>query len=95
MATVGVCIDAAHLHDVARNAVRAAITADEPEASVDILARRFKVQANTIVDSRTGLVTVVVRRRHRLGIPIVGRLIPPLALGASATMLREPPIVLA
>lgn len=94
MATTGLCLDIARLDDVARNAARSAITANDPAAAAAAIARNAGASADTAVHARTGLVTVTVRRAHRFPVPLLGGIAPRVTLVASATMLREPPIVL-
>lgn len=94
LGTLGLCLDINRLDDVARTAVRSAITADDASSAAAAVARAFRLTATTNVDERTGLVTVTVRSRRRVPIPVVGHLLPRLVLHGSATMMREPPIVL-
>lgn len=94
LGTVGLCLDIARLDDIARNAVRSAVTADDPSRAADAVARAFRVSANTTVNDRTGIVTVTVRLVRPLPVPVIGRLVPRVSLRGSASMMREPPIVL-
>lgn len=94
LGTVGLCLDATRLDDVARNAVRSAVTADDPSRAAEAVAREFRVAASTSVNDRTGIVTVTVRLVRPLPIPVLGRLVPRVSLRGSASMMREPPIVL-
>lgn len=94
LGVLAICLDVGRLDDIARTAVRSAITADDPADAADAVARAFRVRADTSVNERTGLVTVIVSFRRPLPIPIIGRIVPPLSLRGSATMMREPPIVL-
>ena len=93
LGTVGLCIDLARLNEVARSAARAAITANDPVVAARTVADRFSVQARTVIDERTGLVTVTVSHRRPLPLPLVGRLLPALRLTGSAVMIKEPPVV--
>ena len=88
------CMHLISLHDVARNAVRSAITADEPARAASAVAAQVGADARTHEDARTGTITVVVSKKARLPVPLLGRLLGSRTLSASATMLREPPIVL-
>lgn len=92
--TVGLCLDINRLDEIARTAVRSAITSDDPSAAASAVARAFRVSASTQVNDRNGLVTVTVTSRRRLPIPMVGHIVPRLTLRGSSTMMQEPPIVL-
>lgn len=94
LGTVGLCVDIVRLDTFARSVVRAAIVADDPVVAAREVSRRSKVEIVTKVDQRTGLVTVVARRPRAVPIPLLGRFVPRITLTASATMVREPPIVL-
>lgn len=94
LGTIGLCIDLARLNEVARSAARAAITAGDPVVAAGTVADRFTLRARTSIDERTGLVTVTVTHRRTVPIPLVGRLLPELELTGTATMIKEPPVVL-
>lgn len=94
LGTIGMCLDLARLHEVARGAARAAITAPDPNLAAETIADGFSARAETSIDERTGLVTVTVTRRRPLPLPVIGRLLPGIELVGTATMVREPPVVL-
>lgn len=94
VSTIGLCVQILRLDDAARDAARSAITANEPAVAAAVIARTVRATAETTVHPRTGLVTVTLRRAHRFPFPVIGWIAPRITLTASATMLREPPIVL-
>lgn len=94
LGTIGLCLDVVRLNEIARSAARAAITANDPSTAAGVVAERFSVRARTIVDERTGLVTVTVTHRRPLPLPVVGKLLPGLEIVGTSTMIREPPVVL-
>ena len=92
LATLSVCLDTLRLSDVARNAVRSAITSDNPTEAATAIAELSHVSAKTTTDDLTGLVTVDATMKKRF--PLLGRWLPSLSLHGTATMMREPPLVL-
>jgi Flp pilus assembly pilin Flp len=82
LATLSVCLDTLRLNDIARSAVRSAITSDNPSDAATAIALLSHVSATTTVDGITGL------------FPLLGRWLPSLSLHATSTMMREPPLVL-
>jgi Flp pilus assembly protein TadG len=92
LATLSVCLDTLRLNDIARSAVRSAITSDNPSAAATAIADLSHVSAVTITDESTGLVTVNATMKKRF--PLLGRWLPSLSLHGTATMMREPPLVL-
>ena len=92
LATLSVCLDSLRLNDTARNAVRSAITSDNPSDAASAVATLSQVSAVTTTDNSTGLITVEVSMKKRF--PLLGRWLPSLSLRATATMMREPPLVL-
>lgn len=90
----GLCLQIIVLQDTARNAVRAAITADDPSAAAAAVAALVDTRSTTTVDDDTHTVTVEVRKTVRIPVPLLGDFLGPRVLTASATMLREPPIAL-
>ena len=92
LATLSVCLDTLRLNDIARSAVRSAITSDNPSEAATAVAGLSQVSAITITDESTGLVTVNATMKKRF--PLLGRWLPSLSLHATSTMMREPPLVL-
>lgn len=92
LATLSVCLDTLRLNDIARSAVRSAITSDNPSDAASAIADLSHVSAKTTADDLTGLITVDVTMKKRF--PLLGRWLPSLSLHATATMMREPPVVL-
>jgi Flp pilus assembly protein TadG len=92
LATLSVCLDTLRLNDIARSAVRSAITSDNPSEAATAIADLSQVSAITITDESTGLVTVHATLKKRF--PLLGRWLPSLSLRGTATMMREPPLVL-
>jgi Flp pilus assembly protein TadG len=92
LATLSVCLDTLRLNDIARSAVRSAITSDNPSDAATAIADLSHVSAVTITDESTGLVTVEITMKKRF--PLLGRWLPSLSLHGTATMMREPPLVL-
>jgi Flp pilus assembly protein TadG len=92
LATLSVCLDTLRLNDIARSAVRSAITSDNPSEAATAIANLSHVSAVTITDESTGLVTVNATMKKRF--PLLGRWLPSLSLHGTATMMREPPLVL-
>jgi len=92
LATLSVCLDTLRLSDIARNAVRSAITSDNPTEAATAIAELSHVSAKTTTDDLTGLVTVDATMKKRF--PLLGRWLPSLSLHGTATMMREPPLVL-
>jgi hypothetical protein len=92
LATLSVCLDTLRINDIARNAVRSAITSDNPQDAATVIAHLSHVSAVTTIDETTGFVTVDITMKKRF--PVVGRWLPSLSLHAASTMMREPPQVL-
>lgn len=92
LATLSVCLDTLRLNDIARSAVRSAITSDNPSDAAIAIAGLSHVSATTTVDGVTGLITVDASMKKRF--PLLGRWLPSLSLHAKSTMMREPPLVL-
>mgnify|MGYP000315129728 FL=1 len=92
LATLSVCLDTLRLNDIARSAARSAITSDNPSDAAIAIADLSQVSAVTITDDLTGLVTVNATMKKRF--PLLGRWLPSLSLHGTATMMREPPLVL-
>ena len=92
LATLSVCLDTLRLNDIARSAVRSAITSDNPSEAATAIAGLSQVSARTTTDDLTGLVTVDVSLKKHF--PLLGRWLPSLSLHGTATMMREPPLVL-
>ena len=92
LATLSVCLDTLRLNDIARSAVRSAITSDNPSDAASAIADLSHVSATTTTDDLTGLITVDVTMKKRF--PLLGRWLPSLSLHGTATMMREPPLVL-
>lgn len=88
------CLQYVVLQDTARNAVRAAITAYDPSAAATAVAALFGTTSVTEIDDVSHTVTVEVRKQVRIPLPVLDKLIGPRVITATATMLREPPIVL-
>jgi hypothetical protein len=89
LATLSVCLDTLRLNDIARSAVRSAITSDNPSEAATAIADLSHVSAKTSTDELTGLVTVNATMKKRF--PLLGRWLPSLPLHGTATMMREPP----
>ncbi len=92
LATMSVCLDKLRLNDIARSAVRSAITSDNPSEAATAIAGLSHVSATTTVNGVTGLITVEASMKKRF--LLLGRWLPSLSLHATATMMREPPLVL-
>ena len=92
LATMSVCLYTLRLNDIARSAVRSAITSDNPSDAATAIALLSHVSATTTVNGVTGLITVEASMKKRF--PLLGRWLPSLSLHATATMMREPPLVL-
>jgi len=92
LATLSVCLDSLRLNDTARNAVRSAITSDNPSEAASAITTLSHVSVVTTTDDATGLITVNVTMKKRF--PLLGRWLPSLSLHGTATMMREPPLVL-
>ena len=92
LATLSVCLDTLRLNDIARSAVRSAITSDNPSEAARAIADLSHVLTTTTVDDVTGLITVDASTKKRF--PLLGRWLPSLSLHETATMMREPPLVL-
>ena len=92
LATMFVCLDTLRLNDIARSAVRSAITSDNPSEAATAIALLSHVSATTTINGVTGLITVEASMKKRF--PLLGRWLPSLSLHATATMMREPPLVL-
>ena len=92
LATLSVSLDTLRLNDIARSAARSAITSDNPSDAAIAIADLSQVSAVTITDDLTGLVTVNATMKKRF--PLLGRWLPSLSLHGTATMMREPPLVL-
>ena len=92
LATMLVCLDTLRLNDIARSAVRSAITSDNPSEAATAIALLSHVSATTTINGVTGLITVEASMKKRF--PLLGRWLPSLSLHATATMMREPPLVL-
>jgi len=92
LATLSVCLDTLRLNDIARSAVRSAITSEDPSDAATAIADLSHVYAVTITDDLTGRVTVNATMKKRF--PLLGRWLPSLSLHGTATMMREPPLVL-
>ena len=92
LATMSVCLDTLRLNDIARSAVRSAITSDNPSEAATAIALLSHVSATTTVNGVTGLITVEASMKKRF--PLLGRWLPSLSLHAKSTMMREPPLVL-
>lgn len=85
-----VCIDAIRLHDMARVAVRTAVTTDDPAATVSAVVAGRNVRAEVDDDLATQMVTVRLSRT----VPGLGWLSRMFGLSATVTMMREAPPVL-
>jgi len=92
LATLSVCLDTLRLNDIARSAVRSAITSDDPADAATAIGDLSHVTARTSTDESTGLVTVEITMKKQF--PLLGRWLPSLSLHETATMMREPPLVL-
>ena len=92
LATLSVSLDSLRLNDIARSAVRSAITSDNPSEAARAIADLTHVSAVTTTDESTGLVTVNATMKKQF--PLLGRWLPSLSLHGTATMMREPPLVL-
>ena len=92
LATLSVCLDTLRLNDITRNAVRSAITSDNPSDAAAAIADLSGVSATTTADDSSGLITVEITMKKRF--PLLGRWLPSLSLHGTATMMRDPPLVL-
>ena len=92
LATLSVCLDTLRLNDIARSAVRSAITSDNPSDAATAIADLSHVAVVTNTDESTGLVTVNATMKKKF--PLLGHWLPSLSLRGTATMMREPPLVL-
>ncbi|MFM1789995.1 MAG: hypothetical protein RLZZ526_322 [Actinomycetota bacterium] len=89
------CLDALALNDTARTTARiASVSADPMKTAGDYVTSRHPgVTARTVMDGSA--VTVRLRRRVTLRLPVVGRISIDIPLVAASTMAIEPPIVTA
>jgi Flp pilus assembly protein TadG len=85
-----VCLDAIRLHDMARTAVRSAVTTDDPVRTVAVMMEGKGVRVETTDDLATRMVTVTLSRSA----PGLGWLARRIGLSATVTMMREAPPVL-
>ncbi len=92
--TLSLCLSVLSLNDTARNAVRSAITAQDPASAATAVAQMARVTAKTEVDEVTGFVTVTVHSRHKISTLALLRWLPSMSISAQSTMLREPPLIL-
>jgi Flp pilus assembly protein TadG len=86
-----VCMKQLALSDVARSAVRVAVTADDPPTAVESLLRNTST-SSTVSENQNGIIRVEVRQPIRLAFFALPTQV--VQLRASASMMREPPIVL-
>lgn len=86
------CLDALALNDTARTTARiASVSADPVKTAGDYVTYRHPgVTARTVTDGTA--VTVRLRRRVTLRLPVVGRIGIDIPLVAASTMAIEPPI---
>ncbi len=85
------CLSVLALNDTARSAVRAAVTADHPTEAVSTLLAESRITSE-VNENENGIITVHLAEPFRvwfLSLPI-----HLIRLRASASMMREPPIVL-
>lgn len=88
--TTTVCLQYLALHDVARTAARAAVTADDPATAARAAVADARIALTVSEDG--DLVTVSARRTA--GVWWFSRFLPAPLLSQSVTMMREAPIVL-
>lgn len=87
------CLRLIQLHELARLATRAAVTATEPEAMVRSVLADHDVDVLVIHDEDDGTITVEVSARSR--VPLLTTVGRGLGLTARSTMMREAPPILA
>lgn len=91
LGVLSICINQLALNDEARSAVRTASTADNPEEAVHAFLRSNPASFS-VRETDNGIISVEIRQPIRMfffSLPL-----GPLQLRASASMMREPPIVL-
>ena len=91
LAVLGACLNVLALNDTARSAVRVADTANEPQQAVQEMLQHSSTSASVYEDSN-GIVTVSLSQPFKLW--LVNVPIAFVQLRASASMMREPPVVL-
>ena len=90
-AVLSACLNVLALNDVARSAARVAITAHQPEDAVQAMLQQSTIDSS-VIEQPNGIITVSVSRPFRFWLVDV-----PVAfvrMRASASMMREPPVVL-
>lgn len=92
--TLSLCLSVLSLNDTARNAVRSAITAQDPASAATAVAQMARVTAETEIDEVTGFVTVTVHSRHKISTIALLRWLPSMSISAQSTMVREAPLIL-
>jgi Flp pilus assembly protein TadG len=90
--TTVTCLQYIALHDTARIAVRAAITADDPAVAAQNAIQNRNISVSVSEDIVHGYLTVTAKRTG--GLWWFGKLLPSGILSQSVTMMREAPIVL-
>ena len=91
LAVLGACLNVLALNDTARSAVRVAVTANEPQQAVQEMLQHSSTSASVYEDSN-GIVTVSLSQPFKLW--LVNIPIALIRIRASASMMREPPVVL-
>lgn len=80
------------LLDDTRRAARIASVASDPAAAVRDMQATLPTRTEIDVETSNGLVTVVLRRKIAIAVPLLRRLNPTIDLEADLTMALEPPI---
>jgi hypothetical protein len=91
-AVLSVCVSVLGLEDSARILARAAATADDPAVAASQLATQMGMGASTDIDAGTGIITVTASRTVRVW--FFGGHLSPVVIHSSASILREPQVVL-
>lgn len=92
ISVLSVCTTVLALDDTARIIARAASTTDDPGETATRLGTTLGVNASAQVDASTDIITVSVSRVVRIW--LVGTRLVPFTVHTTATILKEPRIVL-
>lgn len=92
LGTTVLCLQYLALHDIARTAARAAVTADDPLSAARATVTDPSVDIAVSEDPNRELITVTAERTG--GVWWFSRFLPSPLLAQSVTMMREAPIVL-
>ena len=87
VASIAVGLASLRLTDTARVVARAASTSDDPSQTVDSLLTHQEISHSESLDETNQFLTVSLRQK--IHIPLLGILIPALAIKAQSTVLLE------